>query len=54
MPTVSHLSSTSWNTQVGVCVVVKIRLSVGILGAVTINEEQKNSVFQTLELYFVH
>lgn len=30
----SHLSSTSWNTQLGVCVVVKMRLSGGILGAV--------------------
>lgn len=30
----THLSSTSWNTQFGVCVVVKIRLSGGILGAV--------------------
>lgn len=29
----THLSSTSWNTQLGVCVVVKIRLSGGILGA---------------------
>lgn len=30
----AHLSSTSWNTQLGVCVVVKMRLSRGILGAV--------------------
>lgn len=28
-----YLSSTSWKTQLGVCVVVKTRLSVGILGA---------------------
>lgn len=28
-----YLSSTSWNTQLGVWVVVKMRLSVGILGA---------------------
>lgn len=31
---VSRLSSTSWKTQLGVCVVVKMRLSLGILGAV--------------------
>lgn len=28
-----YLSSTFWNTQLGVWVVVKMRLSVGILGA---------------------
>lgn len=31
--TMAYRSSTSWNTQLGVCVVVKMRLSVGILGA---------------------
>lgn len=36
----TYLSSTSWNTQLGVCVVVKTRLSVGILGALT---EKKDS-----------
>lgn len=29
----THLSSTSWNKQFGVCVVVKILFSGGILGA---------------------
>lgn len=35
----THLSSTSWNTQFGVWVVVKMRLSVGILGAAESEEE---------------
>lgn len=35
----AYLSSTSWNTQLGVCVVVKMRLSVGILGALRKREE---------------
>lgn len=33
-----YLSSTSWNTQLGVCVVVKMRLSGGILGAGSIEK----------------
>lgn len=46
LPTCPHLSSTSWNTQLGVCVVVKIRLSGGILGAME-REEGKNWIGQT-------
>lgn len=41
--TMVYLSSTSWNTQLGVCVVVKMRLSVGILGALEKRKELNQS-----------
>lgn len=48
----THLSSTSWNTQLGVCVVVKIRLSGGILGAVEIEGREMNQPAKQLNNQF--
>lgn len=48
----THLSSTSWNTQLGVCVVVKIRLSGGILGAVEIEGREMNRPAKQLNNQF--